>query len=145
MREFCIDNICDAAGRGACCANYCQVTGFQAEGDRLIAAHVRDRLGGGEFDIAQDVYQRGRALGRACGRADDPFVRSPSSAQRNQGAHILVPRLTQTHGIFFQARGDGRMMFVLPWNDCTLVGTTDTDFQGNPADVRAMSPMWSIC
>ncbi|MDB5300589.1 MAG: Glycerol-3-phosphate dehydrogenase, partial [Phycisphaerales bacterium] len=47
------------------------------------------------------------------------------------------PRLTQTHGIFFQGRRDGRMLFILPWNDCTMVGTTDTDFKGDPADVRA--------
>jgi glycerol-3-phosphate dehydrogenase len=28
-------------------------------------------------------------------------------------------------------------MFVLPWNDCSIVGTTDTDFSGSPDDVRA--------
>ena len=27
-------------------------------------------------------------------------------------------------------------MFILPWHDCTLVGTTDTDFRGDPADAR---------
>jgi glycerol-3-phosphate dehydrogenase len=28
-------------------------------------------------------------------------------------------------------------MFVLPWGDFSYVGTTDTDFRGSPADVRA--------
>jgi glycerol-3-phosphate dehydrogenase len=27
---------------------------------------------------------------------------------------------------------DGRLVFVLPWGDLTLVGTTDTDFRGDP-------------
>ena len=27
---------------------------------------------------------------------------------------------------------NGRLVFVLPWNDLTLVGTTDTDFRGDP-------------
>ena len=28
-------------------------------------------------------------------------------------------------------------MFVIPWHDCSIVGTTDTDFSGDPADARA--------
>src|SRR2546428_4144857 len=30
------------------------------------------------------------------------------------------------------AKGDGRVVFVLPWGDLALVGTTDTDFRGDP-------------
>jgi glycerol-3-phosphate dehydrogenase len=29
-------------------------------------------------------------------------------------------------------RRDGRLVFVLPWGDLTLIGTTDTDFRGDP-------------
>ncbi|HZK81041.1 MAG TPA: glycerol-3-phosphate dehydrogenase/oxidase [Humisphaera sp.] len=135
--RFCIDNVFDAANRGACCANYCRVTGFQSEGDRLIAAHVSDQLAVGEFDICARMFinAAGPWVEQVAGlmtHSSDPLPRLSAS----KGTHILLPRLTQTHGIFFQARGDGRMMFVLPWNDCTLVGTTDTDFQGDPAEVR---------
>ena len=33
------------------------------------------------------------------------------------------------------AKRDGRMLFVLPWGRFTLVGTTDTDFPGDPDHV----------
>jgi glycerol-3-phosphate dehydrogenase len=32
---------------------------------------------------------------------------------------------------------DGRVLFAIPWGDRTYVGTTDTDFQGDPGKVRA--------
>jgi glycerol-3-phosphate dehydrogenase len=32
------------------------------------------------------------------------------------------------------AKSDGRLFFVLPWLDATIVGTTDTDYEGDPAD-----------
>src|SRR5205823_185719 len=54
-----------------------------------------------------------------------------------KGVHILLPKLSEHHAIAFQAKRDGRIMFVLPWNDCSIVGTTDTDYSGAPDDVRA--------
>ena len=56
-----------------------------------------------------------------------PERRSPSA--RPKASMSSCPRLTagpSSHGLFFQARRDGRIMFVFPWHDCTLVGFTDT-------------------
>ncbi|MBW3572987.1 MAG: FAD-dependent oxidoreductase, partial [Gemmatimonadetes bacterium] len=39
--------------------------------------------------------------------------------------------------ITFRSPVDGRVMFVLPWGDFSYVGTTDTDYAGSPAEVRA--------
>jgi glycerol-3-phosphate dehydrogenase len=36
-----------------------------------------------------------------------------------------------------RAPRDGRVMFAIPWNEQTLVGTTDTDYSGTPEDVAA--------
>src|SRR3989442_2012513 len=36
------------------------------------------------------------------------------------------------HAGALTTRWDGRLVFVLPWNDLTLVGTTDADFRGDP-------------
>jgi glycerol-3-phosphate dehydrogenase len=55
-----------------------------------------------------------------------------------KGVHLVLPRLTRQHGLFFEGRRDGRMMFVIPWlDDCTLLGTTDTDFPGDPTHIHA--------
>jgi glycerol-3-phosphate dehydrogenase len=32
---------------------------------------------------------------------------------------------------------DGRLLFAIPWGDRTYIGTTDTDYEGDPADVAA--------
>ena len=55
-----------------------------------------------------------------------------------QGSHIVVPRLYQhDHAYTFQ-HGDGRVIFVIPYqNDFTLIGTTDRDYEGDPSAVRA--------
>ncbi len=55
-----------------------------------------------------------------------------------QGSHIVVPRVyPQEHCCIFQ-NADGRIIFAIPYeHDFTLIGTTDRDFRGDPADVRA--------
>jgi glycerol-3-phosphate dehydrogenase len=54
-----------------------------------------------------------------------------------QGTHILLPgKLTQ--GIYYVEAEDRRVVFVMPWKGNTLVGTTESIFQGNPADVAPL-------
>src|SRR5207237_7442526 len=37
------------------------------------------------------------------------------------------------------AKRDGRLFFVLPWNGYTMIGTTDTDYDGDPGAAEASS------
>lgn len=54
-----------------------------------------------------------------------------------QGAHIIVGNETR-HGIYYlEAPQDGRAVFVMPWQEHTLVGTTETRFDGDPSAVSA--------
>jgi glycerol-3-phosphate dehydrogenase len=41
--------------------------------------------------------------------------------------------------VIFRSVVDGRVMFVLPWGAFTYVGTTDTEFDGDPSDAVADS------
>ena len=52
-----------------------------------------------------------------------------------QGCHILVEgQLTQ--GIYcIEAPEDQRVVFIMPWKNKALVGTTETRYQGDPASV----------
>ncbi|GAB4513726.1 MAG: FAD-dependent oxidoreductase [Sulfuricaulis sp.] len=55
-----------------------------------------------------------------------------------QGAHILIEGETR-HGIYYvEAPSDGRAVFVMPWKGQTLIGTTETVFNGDPGNVRAL-------
>ena len=67
---------------------------------------------------------------------------TPAPTQRKidlvQGTHIVVPgKLTQ--GIYYvEAPTDGRAVFVMPWKDNTLVGTTESIYLGDPGEVKPL-------
>jgi len=67
---------------------------------------------------------------------------TPAPTQRNidlvQGTHIVVPgKLTQ--GIYYvEAPTDRRAVFVMPWKDNTLVGTTESVYLGDPGEVKPL-------
>ncbi|MFB2551994.1 glycerol-3-phosphate dehydrogenase [Ensifer soli] len=55
-----------------------------------------------------------------------------------QGSHIVVKKLYTHDRCFIFQNGDGRIVFTIPYeDDFTLIGTTDRDFSGDPAGVRA--------
>jgi glycerol-3-phosphate dehydrogenase len=55
-----------------------------------------------------------------------------------QGTHIVVPGML-TKGIYYVEAHDKRAVFIMPWKGNTLVGTTESPYQGDPADVKPLS------
>ncbi len=55
-----------------------------------------------------------------------------------QGTHLVLPgKLTQ--GIYYvESPRDGRAIFVMPWYGNTLIGTTETRYRGDPAQVKPL-------
>ena len=52
-----------------------------------------------------------------------------------KGSHFVVPKLYDTDEAYILQNEDGRIMFVIPYeDDFSLVGTTDVNFVGNPRD-----------
>jgi glycerol-3-phosphate dehydrogenase len=55
------------------------------------------------------------------------------------GTHIVIPEAL-TQGIYYvEAPRDYRAVFVMPWRRKTMVGTTETLYQGDPAQVRPLN------
>jgi glycerol-3-phosphate dehydrogenase len=54
-----------------------------------------------------------------------------------KGSHIVVPRLYEGEHAYLLQSGDRRVVFVLPYGDYTLIGTTDVPFDGDPAALVA--------
>ncbi len=130
--RFCIDQILHAAELGASCINYCKLTGFVSREDRIVAARVRDEVGSCMFEISARVFinAAGPWVEQVCGLT--PFDFHAARLSPAKGIHLIMPRLTRQHAIVFEARSDHRILFVIPWGECSLVGTTDTDFDGDP-------------
>ncbi len=87
---------------------------------------------------------RARALVNAAGPwVEDVFahsrgVRATSKVRLVQGSHIVVPKLYDHDRAYTFQNTDGRIVFVIPWQqDFTLIGTTDRDYHGDPAKVAA--------
>ena len=52
-----------------------------------------------------------------------------------QGSHVVIKRKFEHDRAYFFQNSDGRIFFAIPYEeDFTLIGTTDRDFEGDPAD-----------
>jgi glycerol-3-phosphate dehydrogenase len=55
-----------------------------------------------------------------------------------KGSHVIVRRLFDHDRAYVFQNGDRRIVFAIPYReDFTLIGTTDEDYHGDPADVEA--------
>ncbi len=135
VERLVIENLVDATAHGALVLNHARATAYLREGDRVGGAVVRDRIAGADLEV------RARLTVNATGPWLDRTIAPLRPAERpllrlTKGIHLVTPRATtQAHVLF--AKSDGRLFFVLPWLDATIVGTTDTDYQGDPADAAA--------
>lgn len=125
---------------GAAVVPHAEVAGFIRNGTGITGARVRDCLRAG----AEPVEVRARAVLNATGPWSDAVRRlaDPGAAPRlrpTKGVHIMLrrDRVGNRNAITFRSPVDGRVMFVLPWGEFSYVGTTDTDYAGSPAEVRA--------
>ncbi len=55
-----------------------------------------------------------------------------------QGTHIVIAAASPEAAYYVEAPQDRRAVFILPWQGRTLVGTTETPFSGDPADVQPL-------
>jgi glycerol-3-phosphate dehydrogenase len=55
-----------------------------------------------------------------------------------KGIHVVLDRRIANYGIISEAI-DGRQIFVYPWQNVSVIGTTDDDYYGDLDDVRATS------
>jgi glycerol-3-phosphate dehydrogenase len=129
--RLCLENVFSACRHGARAFNYCQVLSV-----------VRDKRGAVAGVTARDLLTGTVAtLGaRVIVNAAGPWVddlrelagireRGRHVLRRTKGIHCLLPRMTE-RAIYHSTRDD-RMIFVIPWREFSLVGTTDTDFAGD--------------
>ena len=62
-------------------------------------------------------------------------LNTPDRIRMVKGSHIVVDKLYDHDRCYIFQNADGRICFAIPYeNDFTLIGTTDEDFNGNPAD-----------
>lgn len=61
----------------------------------------------------------------------------PEPVRLVKGSHIVVPRLYDGDEAYMLQHSDGRVIFVIPYeNEFSLIGTTEEDFSADPAEAR---------
>lgn len=136
-------NVLDARAHGAVVANHAVLTGITQgnESGGLRIATVEDALSGDRFDVrAQIVVNATGPWSDSIQRMLDPVGPPPSSkVMGSKGTHIAVPRerVRNLDGVVMLHPRDGRVMFALPADSHTIIGTTDTFTSASPDEVRA--------
>jgi glycerol-3-phosphate dehydrogenase len=128
-----------AARYGAAVRNSTEVTGFVHEGGRVTGAHVRD------VDSGATTTIRAKVVINATGVWTDDIQRLTGGRGRfkvraSKGVHVLVPRDRIASEVGLILRTERSVLFVIPWGNHWIIGTTDTDWtldRAHPAASRA--------
>ena len=136
-----LETALDAEARGAVIATYTRVTGYiRGPGGRVQGVTAEDMLTGESLEIQAAAVINATGPWSDRTRGLDGHITS-DRLRPTKGIHIVVDAecLSIDHAIVGFQPKDGRVFFVIPWGEQTYIGTTDTDFQGDPGDVAADS------
>lgn len=124
-----LDTLRSAAAQGATVINYCRYRDAKRNGH--WECQVEDVLTGRTFPV------RACAVVNATGPWADGLPHSTVKLRATKGIHLVVEHgrapVTET---VVMTEGK-RILFMIPWGERTIIGTTDTDYQGSLDDVRA--------
>lgn len=116
-----------AIEQGAILLNYARVSGLRLGPEGFVSGVVVEDLErGDEFEL------RARVVANCTGPFADEVRRmgepdAPSIIAGSTGVHLVLDKsfLPGDSAIMVPHTADGRVLFAIPWRDCTLIGTTD--------------------
>ena len=131
-----IENLIDAISLGAACVNRVRATGLVHENGQVVAVEAADESG----EDTQRLTIRGKVVINATGPWCDEIRRmggEPQVLHASKGVHLVVDsaRLKPEHALVM--KHGKRIIFIIPWGDRTVVGTTDTFYADRPEVVAA--------
>jgi glycerol-3-phosphate dehydrogenase len=127
----------DAGDAGAVVRNHAQVLAIDVAYGRAKGVLVRDLLSGKEEKIEAGwiINATGPWADRVCQRSQ--IATGGPMIGGVRGSHIVLPRFSGApKAAVFTEAADQRPIFVIPWNEQVLVGTTEIPDQGDPARVH---------
>ena len=139
--RLCLENILSAQRWSATVFNYTEVTGITSREPRGPSHEGRASTAEWEIEARNVLTGEGaRVAARVVVNAAGPWVdrvrrmagvdQARRCVRTTKGIHLLLPHITD-HAVYIAAKRDERMFFVIPWRNFSLVGTTDTDFDGD--------------
>ncbi len=124
----------EAADAGAVMRNHCEVLAIDISQGRARGVLLRDRTTGKDqrVDAGWILNCTGPWADRICQRSNIRTAKPMLGGVR--GSHIVLPRFSGApSAALYTEAADGRPVFVLPWNEQILVGTTEVPDTSDPA------------
>ncbi|HYM77512.1 MAG TPA: glycerol-3-phosphate dehydrogenase/oxidase [Candidatus Dormibacteraeota bacterium] len=123
----------EAVEAGAVVRNHCEVLAVDIGQGRARGVLLRDRTTGKDqrVDAGWVLNCTGPWADRICQRSTVRTSKPMLGGVR--GSHIVLPRFSGApSAALYTEAADGRPVFVLPWNEQVLVGTTEFPDTGDP-------------
>ena len=139
--RLCILNALDAAEHGARVHVHTDVESVRRAPDDGRERYVVDAR---EAMTGKQVRVRARAVVNATGAwttitaALEGLPQSRVRVRPGKGIHIVLDRRVVNYGVLSETI-DGRQIFIYPWENVSVIGTTDDDYFGDLDDVVATS------
>ncbi|HUQ22303.1 MAG TPA: glycerol-3-phosphate dehydrogenase/oxidase [Gaiellaceae bacterium] len=130
--RLCLANVRAASAAGAAVANYAEVVALRKVAGRVRGAEVRDRLSGETFSVdANAVVNATGPWIESVRQLEDPAA--ARLVRLSKGVHVLLELDRPWSAALTIAHDPVRVTFAYPWQGMLLVGTTDTLYEGDPA------------
>jgi len=124
-----IDTLRSAAKQGAMVANYFQFQAANRESEHWVC-ELEDRL------AEKPRTVRAQAIVNATGPWAERLPHSQVKLRLTKGIHIVVERGRLPVPEAVAITQGKRLLFLIPWGERVIIGTTDTDYQGSLDDVQ---------
>lgn len=125
-----VDTLRSAAAAGAWQLNYCRLTETRADAS-VWRCQVEDVLTGQAHRVTA------HCVINATGPWAEQFADSSVQLRLTKGVHLVIDRARMNVADAVVMVDGGRILFVIPWGERIILGTTDTDHQGPPDAVFA--------
>ncbi len=127
----------EAVARGVVAVNYAKADKLIYENGKVVGVKVVDQLSG------ESVVVRAKKIVNAAGPWVDTIREKDNSKKGKflhltKGVHLVIDqsRFPLKQAVYFDTESDGRMMFAIPRDGKTYVGTTDTYYNNDIAEPR---------
>jgi len=123
--------------QGAAVLNYFRVTGLIKKGKKISGVKTTDQETGKKYQL------KAKVVINATGVFVDDLLQMDSPGKKpivrpSQGVHLVLNRsfMPSADALMIPKTVDGRVLFMVPWHDKLVIGTTDT-----PLDERRLEPV----
>jgi len=137
--RLCIANAIDAKEHGALVCNHTTIeTILRDHAGKVRGIRARDMLTGKAQSYTAHAVVNATGAWAPLTSMLSGLAPSTSRVRPGKGIHIVFDRRLTNYAITAKTI-DGRQIFVEPWQNTTILGTTDDDYYGDLDQVRATS------